>query len=87
MSVALHFRAIFRLRRRAFQSSITGTEDAFVTKFALATFARQPGKANCHGKSVSALAQKYGGMDSAVSALGFSGVNALQDAIKAFCGG
>ena len=50
-------------------------------------FAGQPGKANCHGKSVSALAQKYGGMKSAATALGFPSVQALQDAIKAFCGG
>jgi hypothetical protein len=49
-------------------------------------FAGQPGKANCHGKSVSALAQKYGGLAAAASALGFASVNALQDAIKAFCG-
>jgi predicted outer membrane repeat protein len=49
-------------------------------------FAGHPGKANCHGKSVSALAQKYGGMASAASALGFPSVKALQEAIKAFCG-
>jgi hypothetical protein len=66
------------------QSSSGGT---FVSKLALMTFAGQPGKANCHGKSVSALAQKYGGMDSAAAALGFPSVKSLQDAIKAFCGG
>jgi hypothetical protein len=70
----------------AFQSTFAGNLDAFVTKLALATFAGQPGAPNCHGKSVSGLAQKYGGMDSAASALGLPSVKALQDAIKAFCG-
>jgi hypothetical protein len=38
-------------------------------------FAGKPGAANCVGKSVAALA----------AALGYSGVQELQDAIKAFC--
>ena len=50
-------------------------------------FAGTPGKANCHGKSVSALAKQYGGLNSAAAALGFSSVSALQEAIMAFCGG
>jgi hypothetical protein len=49
------------------------------------TFAGTPGKANCHGKSVSALAQQYGGLNAAAAALGYSAVNALQNAILAFC--
>jgi len=44
-----------------------------------------PGKANCHGKSVSALARQFGGLDAAAAALGFPSVQALQDAIRAFC--
>ena len=44
-----------------------------------------PGRANCHGKSVSALAHQFGGLDAAASALGFSSVEALHDAFKAFC--
>ena len=44
-----------------------------------------PGQANCHGKSISALAHQFGGLDSAASALGFSSVEALQDAFKTFC--
>jgi len=44
-----------------------------------------PGRANCHGKSVSALAHQFGDLDAAASALGFSSVAALQDAFKAFC--
>ena len=44
-----------------------------------------PGNANCHGKSVSALAHQFGGLDEAASALGFSSVDALQDSFKEFC--
>jgi hypothetical protein len=43
------------------------------------------GKANCHGKSVSALAEQFGGLDTAASSLGFSSVDALQEALNAFC--
>jgi hypothetical protein len=49
-------------------------------------FAGSPGKANCHGKSVSALAQQFGGINNAAEALGFSSVQDLQDAIRTFCG-
>ena len=45
-----------------------------------------PGAANCHGKAVSALAQQYGGLPDAASALGYAGVAALHDSIKSFCG-
>jgi hypothetical protein len=44
-----------------------------------------PGHPNCHGKSVSALAKQFKGLDQAASSLGFSSVDALQDALKAFC--
>jgi hypothetical protein len=44
-----------------------------------------PGKANCHGKSISALAHQFGGIHRAASALGFSSVDELQEAFKAFC--
>ena len=44
-----------------------------------------PGQANCHGKTVSALAQQFGGINVASSALGYSSVQALQDAITVFC--
>jgi YVTN family beta-propeller protein len=50
-------------------------------------FAGTPGKANCYGQSVSALARQFGGLDAAAAALGFSGVKALQNAILAFCAG
>jgi uncharacterized repeat protein (TIGR03803 family) len=48
-------------------------------------FAGTPGKPNCFGKSVSALARQYGGLNTAAAALGYSSVRALQDAILAFC--
>jgi YVTN family beta-propeller protein len=51
------------------------------------TFAGVAGSANCHGTSVSALATKFGGLDAAAAALGFSNVQGLQDAIRAFCEG
>ena len=44
-----------------------------------------PGRANCHGKSVSALAHQFGSLHAAAAALGFSSVGALQDAFKTFC--
>jgi uncharacterized repeat protein (TIGR03803 family) len=52
-----------------------------------ATFAGTPGKHNCHGKSVSALARKYGGLSAAAVALGYSGVSVLQEAITTYCAG
>jgi hypothetical protein len=55
--------------------------------FAQPVFAGTPGKANCHGQSVSALARQYGGLNSAAAALGYADVSALQNAIMAFCGG
>ena len=45
-----------------------------------------PGQAHCHGETVSALAQQFGGMKTAASALGFSGVSALQEGLRTFCG-
>jgi hypothetical protein len=50
-------------------------------------FAGTPGKANCKGQSVSALAQQFGDLKAAATALGFPNVRALQDAIRAFCEG
>jgi uncharacterized repeat protein (TIGR03803 family) len=50
-------------------------------------FAGTPGKPNCHGQSVSALARQYAGLEAAAAALGFPSVRALQDDIRAFCAG
>ena len=49
-------------------------------------FAGTPGKANCHGKTVSALAQQFGGLDQAAITLGYQDVQTLQDAIQVYCG-
>ena len=44
-----------------------------------------PGEANCHGKTISALAQEFGSTYSAASSLGFSSVHALQAGFSLFC--
>ena len=51
------------------------------------TFAGMPGKPNCHGQSVSALAKQYGGLDAAAAALGYSSVQVLQNAVAVYCAG
>jgi len=48
-------------------------------------FAGTPGAANCLGKSVSALASQNGGLSHAAAALGYASVQALQNAISAYC--
>jgi hypothetical protein len=44
-----------------------------------------PGRPNCHGKTVSALARQFRGLAHAAEALGFSSVDALQNGIDLFC--
>ena len=64
------------------------TATTFNMAFALegeAIPAGTPGKANCHGKTTSALAHEFGGMSHASLVLGASSVGTLQDAIKLFC--
>jgi len=55
--------------------------------YARPVFAGTPGKANCSGKSVSTLARQFGGLNGAAAALGYPSVEALQDAILAYCEG
>jgi len=43
-----------------------------------------PGAANCHGKTISALAHQFGSIDAASLALGASSVAALQEAVRLF---
>ena len=50
-------------------------------------FAGTPGKPKCFGKSVSALAKQFGGLNNAASTLGYPSVDALQNAIMEFCEG
>jgi hypothetical protein len=42
---------------------------------------------DCHGQSLSALAQTFGGLNAAAIALGFPTVQALQTAVDAYCEG
>jgi uncharacterized repeat protein (TIGR03803 family) len=58
-----------------------------VTGSGFAKFAGTPGKPNCFGKSISALARQYGGLNAAAEALGYPSVRALQKAILEFCEG
>lgn len=44
-----------------------------------------PGKANCHGQTIAALTGQFGDIRSAGLVLGFSSVEALQDAVRGFC--
>jgi len=44
-----------------------------------------PGQANCHGKSISALAAQFGSIPAAASVLGFSSVEALEAAFRTYC--
>jgi YVTN family beta-propeller protein len=50
-------------------------------------FAGTPGKANCYGQSVSALVRQDHKLKDAATALGFSSVRELQNAILEFCEG
>jgi hypothetical protein len=67
------------------RSDNNGTGAAWV--YGPAAFAGTPGTPNCLSQSVAALVQQYGGLSAAASALGYSDVSALQNAIVAFCGG
>ena len=44
-----------------------------------------PAQSNCHGQTLSALADQFGDIDAAASFLGFSSVQALQNAFTLFC--
>jgi hypothetical protein len=59
----------------------------FVPSVPVVLFAGTPGKANCVGQSVSALATQYGGLNAAAASLDFATVAALQNAIMGYCGG
>jgi CSLREA domain-containing protein len=50
-------------------------------------FAGGPGQAQCFEQSVGTLTRQFGSLDAAASALGYSSVRALQNAIGAFCKG
>ena len=44
-----------------------------------------PGKPNCHGQTISAMAHEFGGIGHAAPDLGYSSVDALQNAVDVFC--
>jgi hypothetical protein len=44
-----------------------------------------PGQGDCHGETISGLAEQFGSVPAAASALGFSSVKALQNSFRAFC--
>ncbi len=48
-------------------------------------FAGTSGNPNCQDQSVSALAKQYDGLDAAARILGYPSVQALEDAITAYC--
>ena len=48
----------------------------------LTPFVGVPGKANCHGASISALARQNGGTARAAKALGFTSLNDLENAVS-----
>lgn len=64
---------------------LNGVEHGFVAEAPV--FAGKPDDPDCHGDSVSALAQQYGKLPSAATALGYRSVQALQMAITAHCRG
>jgi predicted outer membrane repeat protein len=49
-------------------------------------FAGTPGNADCDGVTVEELSKQYGSLDAAAALLGYQKVEALHDAIRAFCG-
>jgi uncharacterized repeat protein (TIGR03803 family) len=58
-----------------------------VFKLALsAGFTGVPSQPNCSGQTISFLSKQYGGISAAAKALGYSSVQALQDAVTVYCG-
>jgi virginiamycin B lyase len=58
-----------------------------IARLALSQYVGTPGDSFCIGQSVAALSKRYGGLKTAATALGFSNTKAVQDAIRAYCGG
>jgi hypothetical protein len=69
---------------------VGGTAPTFNMTFSLSGAALQsagtPGQEDCHDVTTSGLAEQFGSIHSAASALGFSTVKALQESFRAFCG-
>jgi uncharacterized repeat protein (TIGR03803 family) len=72
----------------AYAGGSTGDGTVFeITGSGFTVFAGLQGQPDCIGKTISPLAQKYGGLDAAAAALGYSSVSALQSAVAGYCGG
>ena len=63
----------------------TGVAPADITTAPMVRFAGTPRRPHCYQKSVSALSKQFGDLESTASVLGFSSVQVLEDAIRAFC--
>jgi hypothetical protein len=72
--------AVFAARIMEKVSAISGA-------YEFQEFAGDPGKANCMGRSMSAVSLQYHSLRAAAFALGFGNVRSLQNAIMAFCKG
>jgi len=58
---------------------------AFSLSGAFLQSAGTPGQPDCHDVTISGLAEQFGSVPAAESALGFSSVKALQNSFRAFC--
>jgi uncharacterized repeat protein (TIGR03803 family) len=58
-----------------------------VSRTGFVIFAGIPGKANCHTRSAGVLFREYGSLPDAATALGYSSIAALRNAIGSFCAG
>jgi hypothetical protein len=72
--------------QRGFPRPDAGEAFCDIGSYEFQDFAGDPGKANCMGRSMSAVSLQYHSLRAAALTLGFRNVNALQNAIKAFCG-
>lgn len=68
---------------------VGGTAPTFNMTFSLSGAALQvsgtPGQEDCHDVTISGLAEQFGSVHAAASALGFHSVQALQNSFRAFC--
>jgi len=68
---------------------VGGTAPTFNMTFSLSGAALQvsgtPGQEDCHDVTISGLAEQFGSVHAAASALGFSSVQALQNSFRSFC--
>src|SRR5262249_53368513 len=73
--------------QRGFLRPDAGEQLCDIGAYEFQDFAGQPGQTNCFEQSIRTLTLEFGRLDAAASALGYSSVRALQNAIGAFCNG